>query len=185
MRIFIDMDGVLVNFIDAAFKAHGAATPDLRGLKAHSIQKFLDLNLPEFWAPFNTDFWANLEPYPWVDELLDALSNAIGFSNLCLLSNPGNEFGAKGKTIWIREQLPDFYYAGQFLLGPSKHFCASPTALLIDDHKTNVNKFTAALGGAVLFPQPWNTTLYLDVSKVKIVMACVNQWKAKLDYDLS
>ena len=45
----------------------------------------------------------------------------------------------------------------QFLIGPSKHLCANPETLLIDDSDKNVDSFRKCGGQAVLVPRPWNS----------------------------
>jgi hypothetical protein len=60
-----------------------------------------------------------------------------------------------GKKQWIRRYLPEEMW-NNYLIGPPKHLCASPDALLIDDVEENVDKFRAYGGRAVLFPRPWN-----------------------------
>ena len=45
----------------------------------------------------------------------------------------------------------------QFLIGPSKHLCAKPGVLLIDDSDKNVAAFQEQGGSSLLVPRPWNS----------------------------
>ena len=83
MRILLDMDGVLVDFISGACAAWGVSSEDvLRYWQpgewdiVHPL--CLALGFPEpisnnqFWARLEGDsFWLGLEPLPWLDDLLE------------------------------------------------------------------------------------------------------------------
>ena len=115
----------------------------------------------EFWNSLDHDFWANLEMLPWAEELLDYLEPF----KPCILSSPAGAT-ASGKQRWIKKHLPKFWNDGRYLLGPAKHYAASPEAILIDDHEVKIQEFKDAGGRGILFPAPWNDLRALADSPV-------------------
>lgn len=150
--IFLDLDGVLVDFVGPALALHRKAIPprDVRW-------NFPDqVGIPQeaFWKPLGFDFWANL---PWTREgraLLEAVEDIdapFGY-----LTSPCQTEGcAEGKRAWARKHLP--CRGAKVFIGSAKHLLAHPGALLVDDHDANVEAFRAAGGKAILVPRPWNT----------------------------
>lgn len=160
MKCFLDMDGVLVDFIGGASLAHDLPNPyspmSDRAAGEWDIAKLWHLKEDEFWQPLNSStFWEELQPTPEADEILFLCENAFGFENICLLTCPSaSPYSAMGKLRWIQSHLPQ--YARRYMMGPAKQFCAGPDAILIDDNDINCQCFTNHLGGAVLLPRPWN-----------------------------
>lgn len=148
MTIFLDLDGVLVDFVQGALKQHGATLePDA---VRWDFLKQIGVAPADFWRPLGFDFWAHL---PWTREgkaLLAGLPD-----NVVLLSSPCQTNGCcDGKRAWVNRELPQL--KDRLILASCKEAFAHPGALLIDDHEVNVDKFRAAGGRAVLVPRPWN-----------------------------
>ncbi len=156
LDLLVDMDGVLVDFVTAALRLHDrlevlAAWPS----GEWDVSAVMGISGSEFWRPIEeagADFWASLEPYPWCDDLFE-LVESIG--PWCILtSRSGDPFCAAGKITWLQRRFgPGFR---NFLIGPPKWVCARSDQLLIDDNDTNVERFRARGGRAILFPRPWN-----------------------------
>ena len=156
-HIFLDMDGVISDFIGGACRLFDR--PDLLTnwpLGDRDATKAFGLNVSQFWGRIDAagaDYWANLEPYPWLDELLRSLGD---FAPFTILSAPS--LGVEcptGKLRWLRQHFGNGFR--DHLFGHQKHFCAKPGHVLIDDSETNVTNFREHGGAAILFPQPWNT----------------------------
>ena len=157
MKVLLDIDGVLADLVGGACKLHNKPNPydnhDNHG--TYDIQKLMGIPAREFWGAMTRNFWANLEPTPYMTDIVNLLVKAYGGENICLLTSPILTDGCiDGKMEWIRKHLPAF--KRQYLIGPAKEFCAHEGSLLIDDSETNVNKFRAAGGSAFLVPGPWN-----------------------------
>jgi len=152
-HIFVDMDGVLTDFVGAAFRRIGRSIP-LEQVQ-WNFNEQLGLSADDFWELLDghdaSQFWRGIDPYPWYRELLAAL----GDTPWCVLSTPSQDPGCvKGKVEWLTKHIaPDFR---DYILTPRKHFAASPGAVLIDDNDENCAKFVEHGGRAILFPQPWN-----------------------------
>lgn len=156
-RLFLDIDGVLADFIGAAFKAHGktfnAATYP-KGL--WNTWEHIGCTEQEFWEFDGYDFWRNLEPYPYAKLLVKCLEDRVFQENICLLTSPSlNAMRINGKRDWIAEHFPA--YTKQVLFGSAKHFCAHPTTVLIDDSDKNCEAFSKAGGHYITFPRVWNS----------------------------
>ncbi len=162
VRIFVDLDGVLVDFISAALECHGATIARDDWPPAEwSVPKILGISKSEFWRKIDDlghTFWADLQPYAWKDPLIAAVSSID--SRWTIATAPSmNPACPHGKILWMRKHLPkesnrDFM---RFMIGRDKHALAGPSAILIDDSDEKINDFTAAGGIGILFPQPWNT----------------------------
>lgn len=162
-RIFLDLDGVMRDWDAGIWKLFHIEDPwgdEPRGW--NDIQDFIcescEIDKGQFWAAQDYDFWRSL---PYTKEALGvaeavrdaALSGEV--ERVVLLTSPSMD-SAGGTQAWIRKNLPDFFRAKQYLIGPAKDACANPTALLIDDSDANCSKFRLAGGDTILFPRPWN-----------------------------
>ncbi len=148
---YLDMDGVLVDFVGGAIKEH-CLQINQNNL---SWDFYVEAGLsPEnFWSPLGRSFWANLDWTPEGEKILAYVEQA--FDAVVILSSPCATHGcAEGKIDWIKRHIPR--YRRQFLLGPAKHFCASPNHYLIDDHDQNIEKFIEWGGKGFLVPRAWN-----------------------------
>lgn len=156
-QIYLDMDGVLVDFVSGALRVH-------RRLDAlahwpageYALEKVLGLSTEEIWAPIHHHgeaFWANLEPYPWCGELL-ALCESLG--EVTILSTPSADpYSAAGKLQWLAKYLPP-RYAETAILAREKERLAHSRATLVDDNHRNTDRFSYHGGRIATFPQPWN-----------------------------
>ncbi|MDE1971029.1 MAG: hypothetical protein KGI50_05660 [Patescibacteria group bacterium] len=161
-HIFIDMDGVLANFIKSAYNVHGRQyTESEYPVGEYDIPKAMGLTTSQFWEPINArreEFWFNIPKYSWADDLIAMLREPW-----TIASSPSQEpESASGKVKWLR------YYFGlgfrNYMLGHDKHHLAqSPMGMgtvLIDDNENQVNAFIREGGYGILFPQPWNNNYH-------------------------
>lgn len=152
---YLDLDGVLVDFVGGALRRHG------RGLEPSEVRwgfpsqiGFGGVDDPAFWAPLGRAFWAGLD---WTHEgkgLLAAVESLFG-DRVALMTSPCETEGCvEGKRDWVRRHLPG--YQRRTFVGGAKHLAAGPGKLLIDDREENVDAFAAEGGHALLVPRPWN-----------------------------
>lgn len=163
MKVFVDMDGVLVDFIKPAMARHQIKYDTYPSQVGWDIIEACNILLPgsgmtgnKFWRAFDEDFWSNLPKTEHCDRLLRTVEGYVGQDNVCLLTSGMWPEAAAGKTRWVADNLPD-RYRKQLLIGHSKHFVANSDSLLIDDSDLNVDAFRANGGNAILVPRPWNT----------------------------
>lgn len=146
----LDMDGVLVNFIQGMIDSHGwdIEHDDVASWNFHYS---LGLTDKEFWQPsYSTDWWLNLEPYPEAKQFWTSLS-WISDVVFCTSPNMADPTCASQKAMWLKKHG----FTGDYCIGPRKELLAG-NGILIDDSENNVAKFRQAGGRAILFPRPWN-----------------------------
>ncbi|MCK4822200.1 hypothetical protein KA005_40935 [bacterium] len=151
MKWFLDMDGVIVDFIVAVIKFHNLkCTPnDIKGWGG--MYNYWDGTEEEFWQPLDESFWMNLPFTPEGPEIIDLLAPF----KPTILSSPVRNC-AGGKQKWIQKNLPEYYDHGRYILSPNKSILAHPGSVLIDDAEHYIDEWVAAGGQGILVPQPWN-----------------------------
>ncbi len=156
--VFLDLDGVLCDFVGGALKAHGRDLPPAEARWDFMTQVgFASGGDPEFWKPLgNPQFWADLDPHPDGMSLLAVLRSlrTRGRLDLAVLSSGQCPGSADGKRDWLKKHAPDL--VPNAIFGVNKAVCASPRHVLIDDYDGNTDAFAAAGGHVVLVPRPWN-----------------------------
>jgi len=168
-RIFVDMDGVLSDFVSAALQLHGRLDA-LEGWPpgVWDMPRVVGMSSADFWgriARRGEDFWAKLRPYPWADELIRLVQE---FAPFTILSSPSNQPSClSGKMVWLQKQFSPAFR--DFLIGPPKYLCAKPGVVLIDDSDDNIARFRQHGGEAILFPQPWNANHALTSDRLAYV----------------
>jgi 5'(3')-deoxyribonucleotidase len=173
-HVFIDMDGVLVDFISAAFQAHKSTYDPLTYPKMEwSIASVLGVTENEFWDKIDraTGFWENLQQYPWAIRLVEA---AKALAPIKLLSTPSSHPSCHfGKRMWCLEHLPGV----EMILCKSKYLLAQPGRVLIDDREDTIRKWEEAGGIGILFPQPWNSNYSVADLGIDYVLATIENLK--------
>lgn len=157
MKVLLDLDGVLVNFVGGMCESHNRPDPFEEGHTDYYLEKAWDMSLSAFWKPAeNAEWWANLPKTKEADDIVQLVEAYVGFDNVCILTSPTvNPLSLAGKVQWIQSNYPD--YRRKFLIGPQKQFCAHPGSALIDDHEANIHAFVTEGGHGILVPRPWNT----------------------------
>jgi len=152
-KIFLDLDGVIVDWdqgvidwfnLDATHEdvTHWGSLCDMTGLSD-----------ADFWGQLCEEwFWEGLKFTEYAAEVLYYLKDL----DVCLLTSPAMHT-AGWRQNWIQKNLPEYFHAKRYLIGPGKEHVARADTILIDDYEVNVNKFREAGGEAILFPQPWNS----------------------------
>jgi len=150
-KIYLDMDGVLVDLVESAVKVLSITEQDV----------FANPNILDemgVWDMLgsNIDWWENLLPYEWKDDLINACEN---IATTYILTAPSKTAtgSVTGKLLWIREHCPKMFKESRFIITNQKHLLANSSSLLIDDTSRKVEKFIINGGSAILFPQMYNT----------------------------
>ena len=166
LRIFVDMDGVMSNWlkgccevckIDSNSKEFRDATKD--GIEVPDI-KSNNITQAEMWdkiVQIGSSWWKELDLLPWANKLHDMISK---HGEVAFLSSPGNlnKFpesvaeACKGKMEWIYKYFKDT----PPILCQAKYLCASPNSILIDDSAKKVDEFIEYGGKAFLWPNQYS-----------------------------
>ena len=157
MKIFLDMDGVLVDWCRGAHELHGLPYdannwPYKRGPEGWDWGP--QAGIKYAWDKMDQEFWAGLE---WVDDGFDILLTCEDATkSVCLLTSPAHTPGAiEGRIDWVNDVIPA--YRKSILIGNCKEMCAAPGHVLVDDYDVNIDKWRAAGGVGILLPRPWNS----------------------------
>jgi 5'(3')-deoxyribonucleotidase len=152
MKICLDMDGVLVDFVGGAATLIGY---DPSVVNTWDYYPLIGKTENEFWRAIDaagSDFWATLPIYPWA---LDLYRECKAIAPTIFLTSPSQcPSSMHGKLRWMQDNFGRQFR--DYLVGPKKEFCATPDTILIDDSDANCKKFQAAGGRPILFPRPWN-----------------------------
>jgi 5'(3')-deoxyribonucleotidase len=162
-KIFLDLDDVLNDFTMHTLRSLGCYIDEYDPewgwdivRAANSFHPLRHFTPESFWSSFDREHWATIPKSPMCDWLIERSVTLVGCENVCVLTCPTPDPDCTaGKQEWIYRNLPNWLHS-QFLIGPPKHLCASPGALLIDDRDKNVEDFRMAGGRAILVPKPWN-----------------------------
>jgi hypothetical protein len=136
-KIYVDMDGVIVDFDGGYEKLTGITT------------KEADKKGPEFfWKPISkagAKWWITLKWMPDGKQLWDYVKKY----NPELLSAPSREEASRlGKRVWVKRELPGV----KLILrsADKKQEFASPNSILIDDREKNIEQWRNAGGIGIL-----------------------------------
>ena len=150
MKVFCDMDGVLVNFNKAACALVNHPYPPSNWDWIDEIPG----NRQKIDDQCTADFWRNLEWRYDGKAILSILTKK--FNDIYLLTCPMLNAGSgTGKMQWVNKHIPSLYNK-LIITRASKSLFANPDTLLIDDKDENVDNFRAAGGQAILINRPWN-----------------------------
>ena len=149
-KIFLDMDGVLVDF-DKQFEELTGMPPREFESK-HSTEKF--------WEEIDgagVGFWRGMKWMPGGE----ALYNRAAQHDHALLSSPSrSEVSKIGKRLWRRDKTPNT----KLILARSynKKNYAAPNHILIDDREDNIQQWINAGGIGILYKSPEQVNKELD-----------------------
>lgn len=155
MTVFLDLDGVIANFCDAACCVHNVTSPymnpknhgiwdmySLMGMPAHVVE-----------SKFDFKFWLGLEK---MDDAKLILAFAKKLGPVYFLSAPVKTRGCRdGKHAWVSKHYPEHELI--MCSAKAKRAMAHSRSWLIDDRDSNVEEFRENGGNAVLVPRPWNS----------------------------
>lgn len=157
MRIFLDLDGVIVDYVPSMALFFGVPvdelykrwTPGVYEI-CHALGK--DKNIwSEVWDAPET-IWSEMPEFPWARELFNKCNET---AETFILTSPINSGTCvSGKVKWIHT------FAGReyrnYILTHFKFNCARWDHILIDDREDNINFWEAEGGKGILFPNHGN-----------------------------
>ena len=166
-EIYLDMDGVCVDFIGAAMKTQGYDADQMltgwRNEHPGSLypEPMMDKTATEFFTHSNlqtSEFWSGLIAYSWFDHLYEELGR---LGHVVFLTAPTGAPGCvSGKLEWLIGRFGSDFT--DFIFTRHKDRLAHPDAYLVDDMPFNIEPFIARKGVGVLFPQIWNELAHIE-----------------------
>lgn len=169
--IYVDMDGVLCDFVSAAFEVHGKDPVEMMKIyppgEYGALYTLCAQDEESFWAAINkhkgdwyrffdvggSHMWEHMvKAYPWADLLWNLCEER---ADTWVLSAPARDAGSSyGKVKWLQAWKGEKFR--RYVLAPKKYHLGRPGALLIDDDPENVRKWNERGGSGILFPRLWN-----------------------------
>lgn len=154
MRIFLDLDGTIVDFVKGVCPLFGVTHDEIMGKwppGEYDMTKVLGITEDEFFGVINgagEDLWANL---PMYDYGMDVYHFCKDIAPTFILTRPtGHSSSLAGKLRLMQRQFGSDFK--DYVLTWKKELCASPDSVLIDDHVVNCTKFADAGGSAIVWP---------------------------------
>lgn len=171
--IFLDMDGVLCDFVGSAlevlFQSDVTSERPAVVMKAWrekylgewDICKVAGCDAEDMWRAIHqqgASFWSYMLDTPLCLRLM-SLSRVIEGSaaaRVMVATSPSrHESSYAGKFKWLDSRRINAH--SHAMLGSQKHLLAAPGRILVDDNDTNCERFRRHGGQAVLVPQVWNS----------------------------
>ena len=183
MNVFIDLDGVMVDFVRGALKWWGLGDP--WNCKAnhgrHDMWDLVGMERAEFVRPMqNQNFWQTL---PWTEDGLEILRmvEAAFRKDIAILSSPrlGGTAEEAGKRNWIMRRLPEYENMAWLGRGQKAAF-AHPNALLIDDSDDEILAWCQRGGRGILLPRLWNSNYASAGESLLYLQSCLDSLLASL-----
>ena len=155
-KVYIDMDGVLVDFDGGVEKMLGIAPPPPGGHRPEEDDRLM-------WerAKNVEHFYDMLEPMPGAIEMFNKLYERFGDSLEVLTGIPKPERGmptaALDKEDWIHRFLSQDIKVNPVRRRDKPLFCTGKEDILIDDLKDNIEAWEKAGGTGILHRDPEET----------------------------
>lgn len=148
--VYLDMDGVLVNF-EGGYLQLSKGLP----LKEYAHQ-FGDQSARDNYLNAGVQFWAGLEWIRGGREVWDTASRL--FERVCILSSAGTTDPIKGEVVrqgklqWLKKHIPSLPEERIFIVGGKhrKQEHASRNGILVDDVPSTIQQWNAKGGYGIL-----------------------------------
>ena len=154
--IFLDMDGVLVNWSGGLCKLlgidplHPEAQRILKGTgKAEGWAFGPEEEVDKAILKAGYDFWFELELMPWAHDLFEMCQK---HGEVIFLTAPGKfHVGAHAKLDYVKKH----FGKTRTVLTKHKEFCAAPGRVLVDDFGKNIDSWVSYGGSGFLWENQW------------------------------
>lgn len=170
--IVLDMDGVLVDFCQAAYRTHGRTQAANEPAEFDFFEQW-GMTADEFWEPINQrgpEWWRDIPIFPWAADLMEVVKSHVDFIVATASSHHGHS--AAGKVEALQKIFGDKFR--DYFITPRKWLLAAPDRILIDDNEENCDRFRMNGGWSILFPQPWNRN--------RAIAAQSDSWTARIEF---
>jgi 5'(3')-deoxyribonucleotidase len=157
--IFLDLDGVFVDFIGGIHAVFGRPFDLFRYPYTLDKWNFFEeaaFTFKDAAARCNEEFWVGLSWMYDGQTLMAKIAERTEPTDIMLLSSPMPHLGSfAGKIRWVQTNMPTLSKRC-IITETSKGVFARPDAVLIDDRDLNIEEWEAAGGTGILVPRPWN-----------------------------
>jgi 5'(3')-deoxyribonucleotidase len=180
-RIYIDLDGVLADFPQAASDLFGKpnpyVTPPYTSTQNVNMEEIFEMSTEDFCEPMGYDYWLNIKPYPDAMHVVQLAESVVGEDNVFIATAPVMTHGCSdGKREWVHRHL-GFEYLTRTYIGKKKYGYAHEHAFLIDDQHRNIDPFREYGGSTFLYPRPWNNNYSLEADRQILLQLALKDWQ--------
>lgn len=189
LRILVDMDEVLVEFINGYLALWGLTRADVLPYWQNgewSVLPALGKALgreepvpwPEFWGKIdgNIDFWVNLEATPHFDKLMKTVVKYTDDWFVCTAPS-WCDTSFTGKVRWLKKRFGREF--DRFIPTPHKYVAAKEGVILIDDSDSNVFNFQEEGGIGIVFPKHHNSQHRYEKNPVEFTGGWLGYWASR------
>lgn len=156
--IFLDMDGVLVDFVGGAHREHGRQNAYVMDPNEHrwNIEEIWGITTKQFWNPLKRKgFWLELDKTPEADQIVELAIRTVGVRNVAICTSPSLDANCvPEKREWVKKYYPQL--VNSMIFAHNKYFLAAKERILIDDRDRNINDWEEYGGHGILVPRQWN-----------------------------
>lgn len=176
--IYLDMDGVIADFIERLLWQHGRGDLVAKYERGEFPNDWLlggELGTEEdIWKPVTKAgeyFWTEINPYPWTHEVVEAVRRT-GLDWYICTTPYTTPHSYSGKIKWLDKHIGKY----KVIMMKDKYLLAHDNAVLIDDNDRNCDRFEEAGGHSILFPQPWNENRNLIDKTTRVFHEELETW---------
>lgn len=158
--IYLDVDGVLANYVEGILRLSGEKAVQHDDIKDYDMHRFI--NATQAWVEEARDmwggaFWENLPAYSNAKRIVDEARRLS--DHVCFLTTPSSAIESRhGKLRWLEHNIGTGLDVCFAQLG-KHHYAGCPRTLLIDDNARTVREFGLAGSASVRQPRPWNASV--------------------------
>jgi 5'(3')-deoxyribonucleotidase len=181
MRIFLDLDGVIVDYVPGIAAFFGMPVDELYGKWppgvyeiCHALGKGKDVWAEVWDAPETT--WSEMPEFPWSRTLFEKCNET---AETFILTSPINSGTCvSGKVKWIHSFAGRDYR--KYILTHFKYNCARWDHVLIDDREYNVGLWEKEGGEGILFPSHGNRLYQMKADPMSYLLPELDRVTSKI-----
>ena len=173
--IYLDMDGVLADFVTPSLKAAGIPLTHDEVTIWNYFEPYMTAE--EFWSKIDAvpNFWLDIEVYPWAHDLFDVCRR---IAPVVFCSSPcADPKCAAQKIQWLRNHGFMGADENNYIFTNDKSQLSQKGRVLIDDSNKNCREFQRPktgvqfpmAGQSIEFPQKWNDAAGETTNRVEYV----------------
>lgn len=157
--LFLDLDGVLADFVGGAAAWHRKPHPydKEENLGKWGVAEMFGLTGNQFWSSLDYDFWSGLDQTPEFDSIVKQSFAAFPPEQIYICSSASLRSGCcDGKREWVSRNVPALL-RNHLIFTSEKHLLAAPNRILVDDYDYNIQRWQEGGGITVRVNRPWNS----------------------------
>jgi len=184
MNLYLDLDGVLIDFTTGLMRALGIPYdyprepyPFRSGVWDYfpELKERYGVTFEQCNAVCTREFWANLW---WMFDghsIRRIVADVFDPTHICLLTSPMPNLGsASGKWEWVDRNLPPMKEK-TIIANVDKGEFAAPDRILVDDCDKNIDSWRAHGGIGIVCPRPWNSLRHLADDAPNYIRAALKE----------